>query len=106
MIDTKTALDFHKIALHMAQETHEQDAKRSPDTILETAKKYFDFMTSSSTKVETSAPRLTVAIPDEILNSVIVKDAPITELQELRRLKILDLDILSNEIRRQGFVPA
>lgn len=101
------SIDARKQALNMAIATHE-GAGGSPSDIIDTAQKFMDFIAGpilAADLPQVVAFPLPSGLPADTIDSVMVADVSLPELQGMRRRMLFELDVVSNAIKAHGAVP-
>jgi hypothetical protein len=97
-LDQKTELHFRQIALTQAHATHESQPQRSADETVASAEKFFKFLAGHTM----SADSIEIPSPLEIYDNLIEADASVSDLLAIRRIKLLELEVLTNALRTRG----
>lgn len=110
-LDSKNCAHYRQISLNMAHGAYEGPV--DADKVIEAAGKFFAYMLQGLPEALLERPALPHVIampppsglPADTIDSVMVADVSLTELQAMRRRYLFELDVVSNAIKAHGAVP-
>lgn len=110
-LSVKDQLYYRERSLNSAMCPYSDGRAPNASAVIEDAKKYYDYLVQHETPPPADKPAyqgqtVSVCVPAEMLDRVKVKETDTVTLQELRRLKGHEMDVLAAEIKSRGHVPA